>query len=66
MNSPASIARFREHCARRAKQVAAGKLALQRATDMLQAHAEGSGLIEMMGQDGVQQTMAEIFQETRT
>jgi hypothetical protein len=66
MSITASIARFREHCACRAKQVAAGKLALQRATDLLQADAEGSGLVEAVGQDAVQQTMAEIFQETQT
>jgi hypothetical protein len=57
--------RFAAHCQARARQVAAGKLTLTRAADILQADAETSGLIETIGQDAVQGAIADAFQEAR-
>jgi hypothetical protein len=52
---------FRERCEARAILCEAAELNLHEAVDELQANAERTGLIDMIGQDAVQQLMSEAF-----
>ncbi|WFU28347.1 hypothetical protein QA649_19655 [Bradyrhizobium sp. CB1717] len=55
------LAVFAERCGTLAERVAAGQLRLIDAADMLQSAAEISGLVEMVGDDRVQEIMASAF-----
>jgi hypothetical protein len=57
--SPAEI--FAGHCEARAMRVVEGILSIREATDELQGYAKLSGLIDQLGQDGVQEIMSEAF-----
>jgi hypothetical protein len=52
---------FRARCEARAWLVAEGELTLQDAVDELQASAVASGIVETLGQDGVQEIMSVAF-----
>ena len=54
---------FEERCDARAYLVAAGQMQIQEAVDGLQEAATRTGLIELLGQDGVQSIMARFFNE---
>jgi hypothetical protein len=53
---------FRARCEARAWLVAEGELTLPDAVDELQASAVASGIVDMVGQDRVQQLMAAAFE----
>ncbi len=56
---------FTERAAARAYLWSIGELDLQEAVDVLQHDAEHDGLIERIGQDAVQQIMADAFARYR-
>jgi hypothetical protein len=56
---------FTARCQARAHLVAAGKLELHEAVDVLQDAAEHTGLVTSLGQDAVQAMMANAFQTTQ-
>jgi hypothetical protein len=55
------VAIFRERCEARAYLVATGELELHFGVDELQRAAQDDGLIESIGQDGVQAIMSVAF-----
>jgi hypothetical protein len=57
--------KFRARCEARAILYAAGELNLHEAVDALQADAVASGLVDEIGQDAVQQIMADSFRGVR-
>jgi hypothetical protein len=52
---------FRERCEARAILTEAAEFSLQDAVDVLQADAERTGPVDMLGQDAVQKMMVEAF-----
>jgi hypothetical protein len=56
---------FAALCAARATLYAAGELGLQDAVDFLQEWAVKSGLVSLIGQDAVQQQIADAFMAVR-
>jgi hypothetical protein len=56
------IEAFQARCEARAWLVAEGELTLPDAVDELQASAVASGIVDMIGQDQVQQLMAAAFE----
>ena len=56
---------FRERAEARAYLWSIGDLDLQEAIDVLQLDAECDGLVERIGQDGVQEIMAVAFRSYR-
>jgi hypothetical protein len=56
---------FRARAAARALLWHAGDLELVEAVDALQSHAEASGLIDLLGQDQIQQILADAFRPYR-
>jgi hypothetical protein len=61
----AGIDRFRARCAADAKLYADGSLGLPDAVDRSQQYAEAYGLLQIIGQDAVQQIIAEAFGRVR-
>jgi hypothetical protein len=55
------VAAFQTHCADYAQQCANGEATRQETLDWLQDWANTRGLLELIGQDAVQQIMAEAF-----
>jgi hypothetical protein len=65
-NSPSDNSKvFAALCAARATLYAAGELGLQEAVDFLQEWAVKNGLVSLIGQDAVQQQMADAFMAVR-
>ena len=62
---PPALAVFRARASARAILWAAGELTLHDAVDALQADAVASGLVDELGQDGVQRIMANSFRGVR-
>jgi hypothetical protein len=60
-SNPDPVEVFRERAEARALLAEAGALDFHDAVDELQACAEASGLVDCIGQDLVQQIMAEAF-----
>jgi hypothetical protein len=60
-NSDQMLRIFADRCAVLAERVAIGNLRLIDAADMLQSAAELSGLVEIVGDDRVQEIMANAF-----
>jgi hypothetical protein len=58
---PDPVAVFRARCEARAMLVAVGMLGLHEAIDELQRDAKRDGLVERIGQDGVQGLLAAAF-----
>jgi hypothetical protein len=56
---------FRERAEARAYLFSIGEFDLHEAVDALQSYAEVSGLLELIGQDRVQEILAEAFSEYR-
>jgi hypothetical protein len=56
---------FRARCQAAARECALGKMDLIEAVDRLQDWAFTRGLVDLLGQDGVQAIMAEVFQSIR-
>ena len=56
---------FRERAEARAMLWSLGEYSLHEAVDVLQLDAERAGLLDDLGQDRVQQIMAEAFSEYR-
>jgi hypothetical protein len=56
---------FRARCEARALLYATSALELQEAVDILQHFATRTGLVEEIGQDAVQQVMADAFKRVR-
>lgn len=54
---------FRLQAWARAYLAHAGELDLHEAVDVLQADAEAQGLVDVLGQDAVQEILAECFRE---
>ena len=61
MSAPAPLDAFELRCQARALLWHAAALELADAVDKLQRDAERSGLVEQIGQDGVQQILADAF-----
>jgi hypothetical protein len=59
------VAAFRLRCEARAMLYGAGELDLHEAVDVLQLDAERDGLVGMIGQDAVQEVMAQAFRPYR-
>jgi hypothetical protein len=64
-SSPDNTQVFAALCAARATLYAAGELGLQEAVDFLQEWAVKNGLVSAVGQDAVQQQMADAFMAVR-
>jgi hypothetical protein len=62
---PDLVAVFRARCEARAMLVDVGMLGLHEAVDELQRDAKRDGLVERIGQDGVQAIMAAAFEAVR-
>ena len=58
---PAPVDIFRERCEAQAYLVEIGELSLHQAVDVLQSDAARDGLVDQLGQDGVQAIMADAF-----
>jgi hypothetical protein len=63
--SPDPLAVLEARAWARAHLCAAGKFTLHQAVDVLQAWAIAVGLVERIGQDGVQHVIARAFAEAR-
>lgn len=63
--APDQIEVFRKRCEARARLFARGEMLLHDAVDELQNAAEGRGLIDLVGQDGVQAIMGSAFAAVR-
>jgi hypothetical protein len=65
-NSPPDNSKvFAALCSARATLYASGELGLQEAVDFLQEWAVKNGLVSAVGQDAVQQQMADAFMAVR-
>jgi len=56
---------FRVHCEAWALLFKLGELDLQQAVDLLQHDAMRNGVVDLIGQDEVQEIMAKAFEEVR-
>jgi hypothetical protein len=56
---------FSLRCWARARLYAAGELTLQDAVDGCQQHAEAHGLVAQLGQNAIQQIIADAFDKVR-
>ena len=65
-SAPDNTQVFAALCSARATLYAAGGLGLQEAVDFLQQWAVSHGLADAVGQDAVQQLMADAFREVRS
>jgi hypothetical protein len=63
--SPSKLEVFELRCWARAELYASGEYTLHEAVDFLQADAEASGLVAEIGQDAIQQILAEAFGRVR-